>query len=247
MSAFSNPSRSSPSESIDSRLSKLDLTAEEAVASAPVTVTSESEPASAACSTSSTCCCNCVASSSSWLFACSPDSVSGRPRSARLSTLVGGPPHVLRGDLHGGLVERERVVGEGLDRLLDAGDPRAQLGADFACPLLARALLVAAAAPGQRGRGREREDDGEHAEATDGHLGDLRAPGEQCKRCWPTRMKASFTLVVMTSALVDRALSIGADPRDTTDERFRRRLLVGVALVILPVAVCLGLPVLARR
>ena len=53
-------------------------------------------------------------------------------------------------------------------------------------------------------------------------------------------MKASFTLVVMTSALVDRALSIGADPRDTTDERFRRRLLVGVALVILPVAVVWG-------
>jgi len=44
----------------------------------------------------------------------------------------------------------------------------------------------------------------------------------------------------MTSALVDRALSIGADPRDSTDERFRRRLLVGVALVILPVAVVWG-------
>ncbi|HEX2135180.1 MAG TPA: adenylate/guanylate cyclase domain-containing protein [Microvirga sp.] len=29
-------------------------------------------------------------------------------------------------------------------------------------------------------------------------------------------------------------LSIGADPRETADERFRRRLLVGVALVILP-------------
>jgi adenylate cyclase len=29
-------------------------------------------------------------------------------------------------------------------------------------------------------------------------------------------------------------LSIGADPRDTADERFRKRLLVGVALVILP-------------
>ena len=44
----------------------------------------------------------------------------------------------------------------------------------------------------------------------------------------------------MTRALVDRALSIGADPRDTTDERFRRRLLVGVALAILPVAVVWG-------
>ena len=38
----------------------------------------------------------------------------------------------------------------------------------------------------------------------------------------------------MTAALLDRALSIGADPRDTADERFRRRLLVGVALIILP-------------
>jgi adenylate cyclase len=38
----------------------------------------------------------------------------------------------------------------------------------------------------------------------------------------------------MTAALRDRALSIGADPRDTADERFRKRLLVGVALVILP-------------
>jgi adenylate cyclase len=39
---------------------------------------------------------------------------------------------------------------------------------------------------------------------------------------------------VVTAALGDRALSIGADPRDTADERFRKRLLVGVALVILP-------------
>jgi adenylate cyclase len=38
----------------------------------------------------------------------------------------------------------------------------------------------------------------------------------------------------MTAALLDRALSIGADPRDTADERFRKRLLVGVALIILP-------------
>ena len=44
----------------------------------------------------------------------------------------------------------------------------------------------------------------------------------------------------MTTALVDHALSIGADPRDTTDERFRKRLLVGVALVILPVALVWG-------
>jgi guanylate cyclase len=38
----------------------------------------------------------------------------------------------------------------------------------------------------------------------------------------------------------ERALSIGADPRDTADERFRKRLLVGVALVILPVAFIWG-------
>jgi adenylate cyclase len=38
----------------------------------------------------------------------------------------------------------------------------------------------------------------------------------------------------MTTALRDRALSIGADPHDTADERFRKRLLVGVALIILP-------------
>src|SRR5687768_1550870 len=44
----------------------------------------------------------------------------------------------------------------------------------------------------------------------------------------------------MTAALRDRALSIGADPRDTADERFRKRLLVGVALVILPVALLWG-------
>jgi guanylate cyclase len=34
--------------------------------------------------------------------------------------------------------------------------------------------------------------------------------------------------------LVERALSIGADPLDTVDERFRKRLLVGVSLLILP-------------
>ena len=38
----------------------------------------------------------------------------------------------------------------------------------------------------------------------------------------------------MTSTLRERAVSIGADPRDTADERFRKRLLVGVALIILP-------------
>jgi adenylate cyclase len=44
----------------------------------------------------------------------------------------------------------------------------------------------------------------------------------------------------MTAALFDRALSIGADPRDTADERFRRRLLVGVALLILPIGFVWG-------
>ena len=45
---------------------------------------------------------------------------------------------------------------------------------------------------------------------------------------------------VMTPALHERLLSIGGDPRDTADERFRRRLLVGVALVILPIAFVWG-------
>jgi adenylate cyclase len=44
----------------------------------------------------------------------------------------------------------------------------------------------------------------------------------------------------MIAALRDRALSIGADPRDTADERFQKRLLVGVALIILPVAFVWG-------
>jgi adenylate cyclase len=44
----------------------------------------------------------------------------------------------------------------------------------------------------------------------------------------------------MTTALRDRALSIGADQHDTADERFRKRLLVGVALLILPVAFVWG-------
>ena len=44
----------------------------------------------------------------------------------------------------------------------------------------------------------------------------------------------------MTAALRDRALSIGADPRDSADERFRKRLLVGVALIILPVSLVWG-------
>jgi guanylate cyclase len=40
--------------------------------------------------------------------------------------------------------------------------------------------------------------------------------------------------------LVDRALSLGADPADSSDERFRKRLLVGIALLILPIAFVWG-------
>jgi adenylate cyclase len=45
---------------------------------------------------------------------------------------------------------------------------------------------------------------------------------------------------MMAAPLRDRVLSIGADPRDTADDRFRKRLLVGVALVILPVGFLWG-------
>src|SRR5215207_10501951 len=44
----------------------------------------------------------------------------------------------------------------------------------------------------------------------------------------------------MTAALRNRVLAVGADPRDTADERFRKRLLVGVALIILPVGFLWG-------
>jgi adenylate cyclase len=53
------------------------------------------------------------------------------------------------------------------------------------------------------------------------------------------RAHASLRSPVMT-ATIDRILSIGADPGDTTDERSRKRLLVGVALLILPVAFVWG-------
>jgi adenylate cyclase len=42
------------------------------------------------------------------------------------------------------------------------------------------------------------------------------------------------------AALTDRVLSIGADPADSSELRFRKRLLVGVALLILPVSVLWG-------
>ena len=45
---------------------------------------------------------------------------------------------------------------------------------------------------------------------------------------------------MVTARFGDRVLSIGADPGDSADERFRTRLLVGVALLILPVAVVWG-------
>jgi adenylate cyclase len=39
---------------------------------------------------------------------------------------------------------------------------------------------------------------------------------------------------------VDRLLSIGADPADSSDERFRKRLLVGIAVLILPIGFVWG-------
>jgi guanylate cyclase len=42
------------------------------------------------------------------------------------------------------------------------------------------------------------------------------------------------------TAILERILSIGADPGDSADERFRKRLLVGVAFLILPVAFIWG-------
>jgi adenylate cyclase len=44
----------------------------------------------------------------------------------------------------------------------------------------------------------------------------------------------------MSAALAERVLAIGADPRDTADERFRKRLLVGVTLLILPIGFVWG-------
>ena len=40
--------------------------------------------------------------------------------------------------------------------------------------------------------------------------------------------------------LRERALGIGADPADSSDERFRKRLLVGIALIILPAGLVWG-------
>jgi guanylate cyclase len=44
----------------------------------------------------------------------------------------------------------------------------------------------------------------------------------------------------MFAALRERVISIGADPGDSADVRFRKRLLVGVSLIILPVAFLWG-------
>ena len=40
--------------------------------------------------------------------------------------------------------------------------------------------------------------------------------------------------------LRERALGIGADPADSSDERFGKRLLVGIALIILPAGLVWG-------
>src|SRR5919109_5680798 len=44
----------------------------------------------------------------------------------------------------------------------------------------------------------------------------------------------------MVAGFRDRVLSIGADASDSSDERFRKRLLVGVALLILPIGFLWG-------
>jgi adenylate cyclase len=44
----------------------------------------------------------------------------------------------------------------------------------------------------------------------------------------------------MSAALQDRVVSIGADPSDSSDLRFRKRLLVGIALLILPIGFLWG-------
>src|SRR5919201_2297033 len=44
----------------------------------------------------------------------------------------------------------------------------------------------------------------------------------------------------MIATLRDRVLSIGADAADSSDLRFRKRLLVGIALLILPIAFVWG-------
>jgi adenylate cyclase len=57
---------------------------------------------------------------------------------------------------------------------------------------------------------------------------------------WPLDAFQHRLANTVAAAFGDRLLSIGADPRDTADERFRKRLLVGVALVILPVGFVWG-------
>jgi adenylate cyclase len=54
------------------------------------------------------------------------------------------------------------------------------------------------------------------------------------------RLRSLAVATAHARKLVDRALAIGADPADSTDERFRKRLLVGIALLILPVAFVWG-------
>ena len=111
--AFSNPSRSSSPPSSDWRLSKVDLTADAAAASALVTV-DERERAGLGR----------LFDLIDLLLKLRPELVElaaclvaglglGRPEVCEaVDELVGGALHVLGGRLHGGLVERERVGGE---------------------------------------------------------------------------------------------------------------------------------------
>ena len=46
----------------------------------------------------------------------------------------------------------------------------------------------------------------------------------------------------MIAALGDRILSLGADPADSSELRFRKRLLVGIAVFILPIGFTWGSP-----
>src|SRR5919106_3835344 len=57
---------------------------------------------------------------------------------------------------------------------------------------------------------------------------------------WHRPGSRSTTLAGHMAALRDRVLSIGADEADSSDLRFRKRLLVGIALLILPIAFLWG-------
>jgi guanylate cyclase len=59
------------------------------------------------------------------------------------------------------------------------------------------------------------------------------------------RRVRSAAMSSIARALIERALAIGADPSDSADLCFRKRLLVGIALLILPVAFVWGCVYLA--